>query len=71
MKANSGEHNGPITTKPGRVPVANDELVTVRDAMRGLNRMVAQLEAGEASKFVLMQRGRMVAAVVPLHEVER
>lgn len=49
-----------------RVHVSNDELVTVRDAMRELNRMVTQLEDGRAEQFVLMHRGRMVAAVVPL-----
>lgn len=53
----------------GRVAVTNDELVTVRDAMRGMNRMVERLEAGEVEKFVLMHRGRMVAAIVPLREV--
>jgi antitoxin (DNA-binding transcriptional repressor) of toxin-antitoxin stability system len=53
-----------------RVAVSNDELVTVRDAMRGLNRMVAQLQSGERDQFVLMQRGRMVARIVPIEEVQ-
>lgn len=52
--------------RAARVTVANDELVTVRDAMRGLNRMVEQLQAGERDQFVLIQRGRMVARVVPI-----
>lgn len=49
-----------------RIAVANDELVTVREAMRSLNRLVAALEAGEAEKFVVMKRGRMVAVLRPL-----
>lgn len=52
-----------------RVSVENAELVTVRDAMRGLNRMVDQLDAGEREKFVLTRHGRMVAAIVPLERV--
>lgn len=48
------------------ITVSNEELVTVRDAMRGLHTMVARLERGEVDKFVLMHRGRMIAAVVPL-----
>lgn len=51
-----------------RVAVSNDELVTVRDAMRGLNRMVAQLQAGERDQFVLMHKGCMVARIVPIKE---
>lgn len=53
-----------------RVSVSNENLVTVRDAMRGLNRMVEQLQRGEVDKFVLMHHGRMVAAIVPLSQVE-
>jgi len=50
----------------GRVEVSNDELRTVRDAMRELNRLVDRLESGDAEKFVLTQRGRMRAVVVSL-----
>lgn len=56
--------NGPIF--PPRIHVSNDELVSVRAAMRGMNRMVDQLESGEAEKFVLMKKGRMVAVVIPM-----
>lgn len=52
------------------ITVSNDELVTVRDAMRGLNRMVDQLVAGDADKFVLTRHGKMVAVVVPLSVLE-
>ena len=48
----------------GRVEVSNDELHTVRDAMRELNRLVERLECGEAEKFVLTQRNQMRAVVV-------
>lgn len=48
----------------GRVEVSNDELRTVRDAMRELNRLVDRLECGEAEKFVLTQRNQMRAVVI-------
>lgn len=54
-----------------RVAVAQEELVGVRDAMRGLNRMVDQLLTGEREKFVLMRKGKMVAAVVPIGQLAR
>ena len=47
-----------------RVEVSNDELRTVRDAMRELNRMVDRLESGEFEKYVLTKNGRMRAVVV-------
>jgi antitoxin (DNA-binding transcriptional repressor) of toxin-antitoxin stability system len=56
------------------VRVANDELATVRDAMRELNRLVDALERGELEKVVLTQRNRMRAVVVSLErfsELER
>ncbi len=46
------------------VRVANDELATIRDAMRELNRMVDALERGELDKVVLTQRNRMRAVLV-------
>jgi hypothetical protein len=48
------------------IEVSNEELVTVRDAMRGLNRMIDRLLSGEQHQFVLMHRGQMVARIVPL-----
>jgi len=50
----------------GKVEVSNDELRTVRDAMRELNRMVDLLESGDTEKFVLCQSNRMRAVVVSL-----
>jgi hypothetical protein len=48
----------------GKVEVSNDELRTVRDAMRELNRMVEELDRGESEKFVLTKHGQMRAVVV-------
>lgn len=50
----------------GKVEVSNEELRTVRDAMRELNRMVDALENGDAEKFVLCQNNRMRAVVISL-----
>ena len=47
-----------------KVEVSNDELRTVRDAMRELNRMVDELERGDSEKFVLTKSGQMRAVVV-------
>jgi PHD/YefM family antitoxin component YafN of YafNO toxin-antitoxin module len=56
------------------VRVANDELATVREAMRELNRLVEALESGELEKVVLTQRNRMRAVVLSVErfsELER
>jgi hypothetical protein len=50
----------------GKVEVSNEELRTVRDAMRELNRMVDALERGDSEKFVLCQNNRMRAVVISL-----
>jgi predicted RNA polymerase sigma factor len=47
-----------------KVEVSNEELRTVRDAMRELNRLVDQLDRGESEKFVLTKNGQMRAVVV-------
>jgi PHD/YefM family antitoxin component YafN of YafNO toxin-antitoxin module len=59
---------------PVAVRVANDELLTVREAMRELNRLITALERGDLEKVVLTQRNRMRAVVVSLErfsELER
>jgi PHD/YefM family antitoxin component YafN of YafNO toxin-antitoxin module len=59
---------------PIAVRVANDELATVREAMRELNRLIEMLERGDLEKVVLTQRNRMRAVVVSLErfsELER
>ena len=55
----------------GKVEVSNDELRTVRDAMRELNQMVDSLEAGDTDKFVLCKNNRMRAVVVSLDTFTR
>jgi PHD/YefM family antitoxin component YafN of YafNO toxin-antitoxin module len=51
---------------PAAVLVSNEELVTVREAMRELNRMVEALERGELDKVVLTQRNQIRAVLVSL-----
>ena len=46
------------------VKVTNAELATVREAMRELPRLLAQLEAGTLNKLVLTQRNQMRAVLV-------
>lgn len=55
----------------GKVEVSNEELRTVRDAMRELNRMVDALERGELEKVVLCQNNRMRAVVISLDTFAR
>jgi antitoxin (DNA-binding transcriptional repressor) of toxin-antitoxin stability system len=54
--------------------VSNSELATVREAMRELHRLLAQLDDGELEKVVLTQRNQMRAVLVTLErysELER
>jgi len=54
--------------------VTNGELATVRDAMRELPRLLAQLDAGAVDKLVLTQRNQMRAVLVSVErysELER
>ena len=44
--------------------VANQELATVREAMRELHRLLAALEAGQLDKIVLTQKNQMRAVIV-------
>ena len=54
-------------TEPAQsVRVSNHELATVREAMRELSRLLAQLEAGELEKVVLTQRNQMRAVLITL-----
>lgn len=50
----------------GSVRVCNAELASVRDAMRELTRLLAQLEHGELEKVVLTQRNQMRAVLITL-----
>jgi antitoxin (DNA-binding transcriptional repressor) of toxin-antitoxin stability system len=53
---------------PASIETDNSEWVTVREAMRGLNRLVDELEASERGKVVLTRGGKMVAVVVSVGE---
>jgi len=50
----------------GTIRVCNDELRTVRDAMRELNRLVERLDQGDIDKVVLTHRNQMRAVVLTL-----
>lgn len=52
----------------GKVEVSNDELRSIRDAMRELGRLVERLDKGEAEKFVLTKHGQMRAVVVSVDD---
>ncbi len=52
-----------MSAQAERVEVANEELFTVRDAMRDLNRIVERLQAGELDHAILMKGGKMVAEI--------
>lgn len=45
------------------IVVGNEELFTVRDAMRGLNRILEQMESGEIDKAVLTRKDKMIATI--------
>ena len=55
-----------MTEPTQTVRVSNAELATVREAMRELNRLLAQLEQGELEKIVLTQRNQMRAVLITL-----
>jgi PHD/YefM family antitoxin component YafN of YafNO toxin-antitoxin module len=44
--------------------VSNDELATVREAMRELHRLLDRLDTGQLEKIVLTQRNQMRAVLV-------
>jgi len=56
-----------VVSKPVQsVRVSNQELATVREAMRELHRLLASLEHGELEKVVLTQRNQMRAVLITL-----
>lgn len=52
--------------EPNSVRVSNDELATVREAMRELHRLLSALEDGDLEKVVLTQRNQMRAVLITL-----
>jgi antitoxin (DNA-binding transcriptional repressor) of toxin-antitoxin stability system len=53
-----------MTQPAASLNVSNQELATVRDAMRELPRLLAALEAGQLDKVVLTQRNQMRAVLI-------
>jgi hypothetical protein len=49
---------------PTQLRVSNQELATVREAMRELGRLLDQLDEGELEKVVLTQRNQMRAVLI-------
>jgi antitoxin (DNA-binding transcriptional repressor) of toxin-antitoxin stability system len=59
---------------PARLRVSNQELATVREAMRELGRLLDELDAGQLEKVVLTQRNQMRAVLISVErysELER
>jgi PHD/YefM family antitoxin component YafN of YafNO toxin-antitoxin module len=54
----------------GKVEVSNEELRTVRDAMRELNRLIEDLDQG-MEKYVLTKNGQMRAVVISVETFSR
>ena len=48
------------------VHVSNEELATVREAMRELHRLLAALDHGQLEKVVLTQKNQMRAVLITL-----
>jgi len=48
------------------VRVSNEELATVREAMRELHRLLAALDHGQLEKVVLTQKNQMRAVLITL-----
>ena len=49
---------------PAQLRVSNQELATVREAMRELGRLLERLEEGQLEKVVLTQRNQMRAVLI-------
>jgi PHD/YefM family antitoxin component YafN of YafNO toxin-antitoxin module len=49
---------------PAQLRVSNQELTTVREAMRELGRLLDQLDEGGLDKVVLTQRNQMRAVLI-------
>lgn len=63
-----------METDPPTLRVRNEELRTVREAMRDFGAMIAELQGGGVEKLVITQRNQMRAVVVSVErwsELER
>jgi hypothetical protein len=55
-----------MTEPTQSVRVSNEELATVREAMRELHRLLAALDHGQLEKVVLTQKNQMRAVLITL-----
>jgi PHD/YefM family antitoxin component YafN of YafNO toxin-antitoxin module len=55
-----------VTQTTTTLHVSNQELATVREAMRELHRLLAALEHGHIEKVVLTQKNQMRAVLITL-----
>jgi PHD/YefM family antitoxin component YafN of YafNO toxin-antitoxin module len=53
-----------MSMDPPTLRVRNDELRTMREAMRDFGAMISDLEGGEVEKLVITQRNQMRVVVV-------
>lgn len=53
-----------MSQTPTSLRVSNEELATVREAMRELHRLLATLEAGQLEKIVPTQKNQMRAVLI-------
>jgi arginine/ornithine N-succinyltransferase beta subunit len=63
-----------VAIDPPTLRVRNEELRTVREAMRDFGTMIGELEGGGVEKLVITQRNQMRAVVVSVErwsELER
>ena len=70
----SGTYRPVTMSDPAQLRVSNQELATVREAMRELGRLLDQLDEGELEKVVLTQRNQMRAVLITVErysELER
>lgn len=61
-------HRVDAVSASARVSIGNEELFTVRDAMRSLNRIVDDINGGVLEKAVLTRKGKMVAVVIGVEQ---
>jgi hypothetical protein len=55
-----------MTEPAAGVRVSNQELATVREAMREMHHLLAALDRGELEKVVLTQRNQMRAVLISI-----
>jgi PHD/YefM family antitoxin component YafN of YafNO toxin-antitoxin module len=60
-----------VSEGPTAIETCNAELHTVREAMRGLNRLIVALENGDLEKVVLVQNTQMRAVLLTVEEYAR